>query len=104
MEQPIYFFSRDLRDDEVIYDIMENQGYDLVKALKYFIVYVLHSKMIAYVPSSSIKEIMIQLHIYGKRSKWISNILEFDLEMKPTKLVKGQGCKRHKGFVMNNSF
>jgi hypothetical protein len=24
-------------------------------------------------------------------NKWIAKILEFDLEMKPTKLVKGQG-------------
>ena len=36
------------------------------------------------------KEILIQLDIHGKISKWIANILEFDLELKPTKLVKGQ--------------
>jgi hypothetical protein len=57
MEQPIYFFNRALRDVEVTYDIMEKQAYALVKALKDFRVYVLHSKIIAYVPSSSVKEI-----------------------------------------------
>jgi hypothetical protein len=45
-------------------------------------------------PSSSVKEIMIHPDIDGKRSKWIAKILEFDLEMKPTKLVKGQGLAR----------
>ena len=86
-----FFFNRALRDYEVKYDIMEKQDYALVKALKAFMVYVLHSKIIAYVPSSSVKEILIQLDIDGKRSKWITSILEFDLEMKPTKMVKCQG-------------
>jgi hypothetical protein len=49
LEQPISFFSRALRDVEVKYDIMEKQAYALVKALKAFRVYVLHSKIIAYV-------------------------------------------------------
>jgi hypothetical protein len=73
---------------------MEKQAYALVKALKAFRVYVLHSKIIAYVPSASVKDILIQPDIDGKRSKWISKILEFDLEIKPTKLVKGQGLAK----------
>ena len=66
----------------------------MVKAIKSFRVYILHSKIIAYVPSTSVKEILIHLDIYGKRIKWIAKILEFDLEMKPTKLVKGKGLAR----------
>jgi hypothetical protein len=76
------------------YDIMENQAYALVKALKSFRVYIMHSKIIAYVPSVSMKEILIHPNIDGKRRKWIAKILEFDLEMKPTKLVKGKGLAR----------
>ena len=91
MEQPISFFSKALRDVEFRYDIMKNQVYDLFKSMKAFGVYVLHSRIISYVPSTSVKEILIQPDIDGKRSKWISKILEFDLDMKPTKLVKGQG-------------
>jgi hypothetical protein len=94
LEQPISFFSRALRDAEVKYDIMEKQAYALVKALKAFRVYVLHSKIIAYVPSASVKDILIQPDIDGKRSKWIAKILEFDLEIKPTKLVKGKGLAK----------
>jgi hypothetical protein len=60
-----------------------------VKALKYFRFYVLHSNITAYVPSTSMKDILIHPDIDGRRSKWISKILEFDLEIKPTKLVKG---------------
>ena len=66
----------------------------MVKSLKAFRIYVLHSKIVAYVSSASVKEILIHPNIDGKRSKWIAKIMEFDLEMKPTKLVKGQGLAR----------
>jgi hypothetical protein len=46
LEQPISFFNRALRDAELKYNIMEKHAYALVKALKYFRVYVLHSKII----------------------------------------------------------
>jgi hypothetical protein len=76
------------------YDIMENKAYALVKSLNYFRVYILHSNIVSYVPSASMKEILIHLDIDGKRRKWIAKILEFDLEMNPTKLVKFQGLAR----------
>jgi hypothetical protein len=65
-----------------------------VKYLKDFRVYVLNSNIIAYVPSTSVKDILIQPNIDGRRRKWISKILEFDLEIKPTKLFKGQGLAK----------
>jgi hypothetical protein len=75
LECPIDFFSRSLRDVETRYEIMEKRAYSLVKCLKKFRVYVLHSKIIAYVPSASVKDILIYPDIDGKRSKWISKIL-----------------------------
>jgi hypothetical protein len=40
------------------------------------------------------KDILIQPDVDGRRGKWIAKILEFDLEIKPTKLVKGQGLAK----------
>ena len=37
-----------------------------------------------------VKEILSQ-DPDGKRGKWIATILEYDLEIKPKKLIKGQG-------------
>jgi hypothetical protein len=94
-EQPISFFSKTLRDAELKYDIMEKHAYALVKALKYFRVYVLHSKIISYVPSNNVKDMLVQPDNEGKRGKWIENLLEYDVELKPTKLIKGRvwkGC------------
>jgi hypothetical protein len=93
-EQPIAFYSKALRDAELRYEIMEKQAYALVKALKDFRVYVLHSRITAYVPSASVKDILIQPDIDGRRGKWIAKILEFDMEIKPTKLIKGQGLAK----------
>ena len=72
---------------------MEKQAFSLVKALKYFRVYILHSHIIAFVPHSVVKDIMTQ-DPDGKRGKWIAVILEYDLEIKPTKLIKGQGLAK----------
>jgi hypothetical protein len=93
-EQPISFFRKTLRDSELKYDIMEKQAYALVKALKSFRVYVLQSEITAYVPSSAVKEILVQPDCEGKRGKWITKILEYDLTIKPTQLIKGQGLAK----------
>ena len=72
---------------------MEKQAFALVKALKDFGVYILHSHIITFVPHSVVKYILTQ-DLDGKRGKWIAVILEYDLEIKPTKLIKGQGLEK----------
>jgi hypothetical protein len=94
LEQPIAFFSKSIRDSELKYNILEKQAYAMVKALKSFRTYVLHSKIIAYVPNNSVKDILVQSDSDGKRGKWLAKIQEYDLEIKPTKLIKGQGLAR----------
>jgi len=93
-EKPIAFFSRALRDAPMKYPIMEKHAYALVKAIKDFRVYILCSHVIAYIPHAAIKDILTQEGLEGKRGKWIANILEFDIEIKPTKLIKGQGLEK----------
>eukprot|EP00253_Pinus_taeda_P006400 PITA_06400 len=93
-EKPIALFSKSLRDAPLKYQIMEKQAYSLVKAIKDFRIYILYSHVIAYVPSPIIKDILTQENLEGRRGKWITNILEFDIEIKPTKLIKGQGLAK----------
>ena len=94
LEHPISFFSKTLRDSELKYNIMEKQAYALVKALKFFRIYVLHSKVVAYVPNAAVKEILAQPDTEGKRGKWIAKVMEYDMEKWPTKLIKGQGLAK----------
>ena len=57
-EQPIAFYSKTLRDAPLKYNILEKQAFALIKALKDFRVYILHSHTIAYVPSIVVKDIL----------------------------------------------
>jgi len=93
-EQLISFFNRALRDVKVRYDILEKQAYALIKALKSFRIYLLHSKIIAYVPTSVFRDILGQSDSEGRRGKWIVKLLEYDLDIKPTKLIKGRGMAK----------
>ena len=65
-----------------------------MNSLKSFRTYVLHSQIVAYVPNSVVKYVVIQSDLEGKRGKWIAKIPEYDLDIKPTKLVKGHGLAK----------
>jgi hypothetical protein len=41
-----------------------------------------------------VKDVLVQPDIDGKRSKWIAKMIEFDIEIKPIKLVRGQGLAK----------
>ena len=45
-------------------------------------------------PNAVVKEILTQPDSKGKRGRWIVKIMEYDIEIKPTKLVKGQGLAK----------
>eukprot|EP00253_Pinus_taeda_P011220 PITA_11220 len=90
-EHLVAFFSKNLRDAELRYDIIEKRAYALIKSLKVFRVYILHSKIIPYVLSTAIKDVLTQPDADGRRAKWIAKLIEFNIELKPTKLVKENG-------------
>jgi hypothetical protein len=54
-ERPIAYYNRNLRDSPLKYNIMEKQAYALVKALKEFIVYIVHSHIVSFVPNNVVK-------------------------------------------------
>ena len=56
--------------------------------------YILHSHIVAYIPSIVVKDILNQPDPEGRRAKCIVVLLEYDLEIKHTKLIKGQGLAK----------
>jgi len=46
------------------------------------------------VPNVVVKDILTQNGPDLKRGKWVAVILEYDIEIKPTKLIKGQGLAK----------
>jgi len=41
-----------------------------------------------------VKDILTQYDPEGRRGKWIAILLEYDLEINPTKFIKGQGLSK----------
>ena len=60
VEQPIAFFSRTIRDVALRYNIIEKQALTLIKELKDFRIYIMHSHTIAYVPNAAVKDVLMQ--------------------------------------------
>ena len=54
----------------------------------------MQSHITAYVPTAAVKDILVQGDSEGRRGRWIAKIQEYDLDIKPTKLIKGQGLAK----------
>jgi hypothetical protein len=65
-----------------------------MKSLKHFRVFIEYSKVIGYVYNSAVKDVLSQVEGLGSRGRWITKIQEYDLKIKPTKLIKGQGLAK----------
>ena len=65
-----------------------------MKSLKAFRMYILQSHITAFVPTATVKDILIQGDSEGKRGRWIAKIQEYELDIHPTKLIKGQGLAK----------
>ena len=89
VEHPIDFFSKVLRDEELNYDIMDKHEYDLFMSLKDFRFYILMSHIIFDVPSNVVKDILTHPDPQGNITKWIVVLLEYEIEINPTKFIKG---------------
>ena len=47
-----------------------------------------------YVPHAVVKDISDRQDLLGVKGKWVSEIQEYELEIKHTKLIKGQGLQQ----------
>ena len=94
IEALIAFFSSNLQGVELNYLAMEKQAYAVFKALKNFRPFLLktHTKII--VPYSTLMKLLIQREVGEKRANWVTALQEYDVEIHPAKIVKGQGLCR----------
>eukprot|EP00253_Pinus_taeda_P034131 PITA_34131 len=93
-EAPIAFFSSNLQGAELNYSDVEKHAYAVFKAIKYFRPFLLktHTKII--VPFPTIRNILVQKDVGEKRANWVTALQEYDIEIKPANIVRGQGfCK-----------
>ena len=70
---------------------MEKKVLVVVRALKKFRHLLSHNKVHLLVPHASVKEFLSNKHINEKRVGWITKVMEYDMDIKITKLVRGKG-------------
>ena len=74
---------------EFQYHVTKKQDDALLISLKHFRVYFGYSKVVAFISHPVVKEILKEEDSLGTKGKWITKIQEYNLEIQPTKPVKG---------------
>eukprot|EP00253_Pinus_taeda_P027520 PITA_27520 len=96
LEAPISFYSSNFQGAELNYSEVEKQAFAVYKAVKHYRPFLLkaHTKVI--VPFPSVRQLLIQRELGEKRANWVTALQEYDLEIKPAKIVRGQGfCRQN---------
>jgi hypothetical protein len=78
--------------------IVDQQAYIVFKAVKHFMILhievqeVKHKHLV--VPYPVVRNLLVQKELGEKRENWMTSLQEYDLEIVPTQIVRGQGlCK-----------
>jgi hypothetical protein len=93
-EVPIAFMSSAFKGVELNYPAVDRQAYAVFKAVKHFQSYLLKSRTKIIVPYPAVRNLLVQKKLGEKRANWVTSLQEFDLEITPAHIVRGQGlCK-----------
>lgn len=90
-ENPIAFHSKTLKEYDVKYNFVEKQALVVVKGLKKFRHFIARNKTTMYVAHPVVREYIMEGDITKKRAIWITKILEYDIDLRPTKIISGKG-------------
>lgn len=95
IQAPIAFMRMSLKNQELRYSQMEKHAYVVVRALNKTKFYILYSHSMIHVSNSVVKSILTQQDFgCNNRGAWIAKVQEYDIEIKPTKLVRGNALCR----------
>lgn len=86
-EVPISYISSNLQGAELNYPDMEKQGFAVFKAIKNFRPYLLKVRTKVIIPHPAVRALFMQKEMGEQRGNWITALQEYDLEIKPAKIV-----------------
>jgi hypothetical protein len=93
-EVPIAFMSSAFKGAELNYPAVDQQAYAVFKAVKHFRSYLLKSRTKIIVPYPAVRNLLVQKELGEKRANWVTSLQEYDIEITPAQIVRGQGlCK-----------
>jgi hypothetical protein len=74
--------------------VVDQQTYIVFKDVKHFRSYLLKSRTKIVVPYPAVRNMLVQKELGEKRENWMTSLQEYDLEIVPAQIVRGQGlCK-----------
>jgi len=88
------FMSTGLQGVELNYPPVDKQDFVVHKYIKQFRPYILknHTKVI--VPHPDVRSLFVQRELGERQGNWMAVLQQYDLDLKPTNIMKGQGlCK-----------
>ena len=83
----ILFTSSTFKGAVLNYPEVYKQAYAVFKAVKHFRPYMLKSKTNVIVPFPAVRNLLVQKDLREKRANWVTALQEYDLEIKPSKIV-----------------
>jgi hypothetical protein len=90
----VSFMRTNLQGAKLNYPAIEKHIYAIYKEVKHFRSYILKNHTKRIVPHPTVQSLFTQHDMGERRGNWMAVVQEFDLDIKPTKLLKGQGlCK-----------
>jgi hypothetical protein len=93
-EVPIAFMRSSFKGTELNYPAIDRQAYIVFKVVKHFQFYLLKSRTKVIVPYLAVRNLLVQKELGEKRANWVTSLKEYDLEISPAQIVRGQGlCK-----------
>jgi hypothetical protein len=93
-EVPIAFMSAAFKGAELNYPTVDQQAYAIFKAVKHFRSYLLKSRTKIIIPYPAVRNLLVQKELGEKRANWVTSLQEYDIEITPSQIVRGQGlCK-----------
>ena len=90
-EVPISFMSVGLDEAQLTYPEVDKQAYVVFKAVKHSHPYLLKSHTKVIVPYPTVRNLFIQKELGEVHAHWMTTLQEYDLKIKPTKIVCCQG-------------
>lgn len=70
---------------------MDKQDFPMFKVVNHFIPYFLKSKTKVVVPYPIVINLLVKNELGETRAHWMTSLQEYNLEIKPTKIIRGQG-------------
>jgi hypothetical protein len=90
-EVPIAFMSSAFKGAELNYPAVDRKTYVVFKTVKHFRSYLLNSRTKFIVPYPTVRNLLVGKELGEKRANWVTPLQEYDLEITPARIVRGQG-------------